>query len=566
MKFSLASLPGRLLALALCFCLIFSLAPAIQAAAQPFSDVPENSFAYEDILFLREQGITQGIGNNEYGTYLTFKRCDFVLMLGRLMGWDLSQAPKASDVPQDHYAAGAVAGAEDHGLIENTGSYSFRPDDAITREEMAVMLVRALGISSQAESSLAALSLENPFLDLSPSQNPDTFYGVRIAYDLGIIQGQTAETPTTFDPKGTATREQTAAMMMRFYRVSQTDLPELHGFYAISSYSQKDKIASLTSMTTGWSRMEYGEGGPWLNTTSAGNNDWAVPAGSQEIADLAGESQVSLLLGVYLDLSQTYEGSTQASLILSEENREAAVDAILDFLRENPSYQGVTIDFEGFVSESYKAPFTAFLTLLRQELNETGSYLLYCALPPMENYRGYDWRAIGDIVDKVILMAHDYDPSTLPDYLQTDIPQTPLAPFNKVYQALLQITDEQTGVQDKSKVLLAISFGTTRWEYTDTTFSAAAKTSSYEAIRNRLQSGSSEYYFDESSQSPYLYYYDDSDSTYNVVWYENADSVQMKCTLARAFGIGGISLWRLGLVPDEDGLHLNVWESIENEF
>lgn len=566
MKFSLASLPGRLLALALCFCLIFSLAPAIQAAAQPFSDVPENSFAYEDILFLREQGITQGIGNNEYGTYLTFKRCDFVLMLGRLMGWDLSQAPKASDVPQDHYAAGAVAAAEDHGLIENTGSYSFRPDDAITREEMAVMLVRALGISSQAESSLAALSLENPFLDLSPSQNPDTFYGVRIAYDLGIIQGQTAETPTTFDPKGTATREQTAAMMMRFYRVSQTDLPELHGFYAISSYSQKDKIASLTSMTTGWSRMEYGEGGPWLNTTSAGNNDWAVPAGSQEIVDLAGESQVSLLLGVYLDLSQTYEGSTQASLILSEENREAAVDAILDFLRENPSYQGVTIDFEGFVSESYKAPFTAFLTLLRQELNETGSYLLYCALPPMENYRGYDWRAIGHIVDKVILMAHDYDPSTLPDYLQTDIPQTPLAPFNKVYQALLQITDEQTGVQDKSKVLLAISFGTTRWEYTDTTFSATAKTSSYEAIRNRLQSGSSEYYFDESSQSPYLYYYDDSDGTYNVVWYENADSVQMKCTLARAFGIGGISLWRLGLVPDEDGLHLNVWESIQSEF
>ena len=184
----------------------------------------------------------------------------------------------------------------------------------------------------------------------------------------------------------------------------------------------------------------------------------------------------------------------------------------------------------------------------------------------MENYQGYDWRAIGDIVDKVILMAHDYDPNTLPDYLQTDIPQTPLAPFNKVYQALLQITDEQTGVRDKSKVLLAISFGTTRWEYTDTTFSSTAKTSSYEAIRNRLQSGSSEYYFDESSQSPYLYYYDDSDGTYNVVWYENADSVQMKCTLARAFGIGGVSLWRLGLVPDEDGLHLNVWESIENEF
>ena len=122
MKFSLTPLPGRLLALALCFCFALSLAPALQAAAQPFSDVPADSFAYEDILFLREQGITQGIGNNEYGTYLTFKRCDFVLMLGRLMGWDLSQTPKASDVPQDHYAAGAVAAAEAHGLTESTGS------------------------------------------------------------------------------------------------------------------------------------------------------------------------------------------------------------------------------------------------------------------------------------------------------------------------------------------------------------------------------------------------------------------------------------------------------------
>ena len=555
----------RFCAAALAAVLLLSAAPLSPAASAAFSDA-EGTWATEVIEKAEGYGLMNGYPDGTFGVGKELTRGEFVAVLCRMFGWDAASpsAPSFSDCPASHWAYSYVETALAHGVMDAGGA--FRPEDYISREEMAVMLVRALGISSQAEGSLAALSLDNPFLDLSPTQNPDTFYGVRIAYDLGIIQGQTTETPTTFDPKGTATREQTAAMMMRFYRVSQTDLSELHGFYAISSYSQKDKISSLTSMTTGWSRMEYGETGPWLNTTSAGNNDWAVPAGSQEIVDLAKDSQVFLLLGVYLDLSQTYDGNTQASLILSEENREAAVQAIVDFLRENPSYQGVTIDFEGFVSESYKAPFTAFLTLLRQELNETGSYLLYCALPPMENYRGYDWRAIGDIVDKVILMAHDYDPNTLPDYLQTDIPQTPLAPFNKVYQALLQITDEQTGVRDKSKVLLAISFGTTRWEYTDITFSSTAKTSSYEAIRNRLQSGSSEYYFDESSQSPYLYYYDDSDGTYNVVWYENADSVQMKCTLAQAFGIGGVSLWRLGLVPDEDGLHLNVWESIENEF
>ena len=78
--------------------------------------------------------------------------------------------------------------------------------------------------------------------------------------------------------------------------------------------------------------------------------------------------------------------------------------------------------------------------------------------------------------------------------------------------------------------------------------------------------GSSEYYYNEASQSPYLYYYDDSDGTTNVVWYENSDSIQAKCDLARYFGIGGVSLWRLGLVPNYSDQHLDVWQTIANYF
>lgn len=554
-----------LLAACLGFCLLAPLFPQASAAGEQFSDVPADSFAYQDILDLRSRGIVKGTGGNVYGTYDNFKRGDFVLMLARLMGWDTeSGTPQASDVPAGHYAAAAIASAEKQEIIDAAGGYAFRPDDFITREEMAVMLVRALGIGPEMAKTLAAASKSNPFTDLSLTQNPDTFGPVSVAYNFGIINGLSSGKPTQFNPTGNATREQTAAMMMRFYRKYNASLAELHGFYAISSYGQKDLIAQLDDFTTGWSRLEYGESGPVLNTGAQGGNDWSIPSGAQEIIQIG--TGKTMLMGVFLSTAQKSGEQTQASLLLSEANRAAAISAITDYLKENPAYAGVTIDFEGFVAAEYKEPYTAFLTELDQALSAMSTngkaYLLYCAVPPPGNYNGYDYRAIGKVVDKLILMAHDYNATTLPEYMQTEIPQTPLAPYAEVYAALEKITDPQTGVEDKSKVLLAISFDTTRWEYTADSFDANAKKSDYASIYKRLQDGSSQYYYNEQYQSPYLYYQDASDGTTNVVWYENSESVQAKCDLARYFGIGGVSLWRLGTIPDYPDNHLDVWQTL----
>lgn len=559
----------RLMALGLSLCMLVPLSLRASAASMPFRDVPADSFAYDDILSLAERGIVQGIGDGLYGTYEPFKRCDFVLMLARLMGWQTDgQTPQATDVPQGHYAAGAIASAENAGIVGSPDQgYQFRPNDSITRAEMATMLVKALGVSWEARSQFASVITKEPFTDVTRAQYPSSYDYIMMAYDFGIIQGQTAGTPTAFNPTGNATREETAAMMMRFYRVHTSQLTDLHGFYAISSYSQKDLIPALSEMTAGWSRLEFSEqNGPWLNTTGQNENDWAVPTGSEEITALAQQNQVPLLLGVFLNTAQQSGGQVQAELLLSDAYRARSVAAITDFLAQNPAYNGVTIDFEGFVSSSYQEPFTAFLTELCTALDSMGSYQLYCAVPPAKYYQGYDYRAIGQVADKVILMAHDYAPNTLSTLSADTIPETPLAPYAEVYLALQQITDPETGVQDKSKVLLALSFGTVRWEYTAEHINTTAKTSDYTAIYNRLTNGSSEYYYNEASQSPYLYYYDDSDGTTNVVWYENSDSIQAKCDLARYFGIGGVSLWRLGLVPNYSDQHLDVWQTIANYF
>ena len=47
------------------------------------------------------------------------------------------------------------------------------------------------------------------------------------------------------------------------------------------------------------------------------------------------------------------------------------------------------------------------------------------------------------------------------------------------------------------------------------------------------------------------------------VWYENEQSVLDKLTLARMFGVTGVSLWRLGAIPASTGY--DVWSAIQSQ-
>jgi spore germination protein YaaH len=64
----------------------------------------------------------------------------------------------------------------------------------------------------------------------------------------------------------------------------------------------------------------------------------------------------------------------------------------------------------------------------------------------------------------------------------------------------------------------------------------------------------------------YLKYHNSEDETDNIVWYENENSVTDKINMAKLFGVNGISLWRLGTIPDyeDEGINLNIWNEILN--
>ena len=162
-----------ILSLFLALCLLFSTAPA-QAASAGYSDIPSGHWSEESVVRATELGLFQGVGDGLFGRGQPITRAAFVTAL----------------------ANGAVTAT----------SRTFRPTDNITREEMAVMLVRALGYASLAGT---ASGYSSPFTDMTTNRGYIT-----IAYDLGIVGGVG---DGRFAPDQAATREQAAAMLVRVY-------------------------------------------------------------------------------------------------------------------------------------------------------------------------------------------------------------------------------------------------------------------------------------------------------------------------------------------------------------
>ena len=528
---------------------------SVPAFAQEYSDVPRDHWAYSEIQKAGEIGFMSGMGDGTFGLGQNVTRAQFVSMLVRMFGWSASEGTGFSDVAPGDWYYSDVLTASDMGVLDTTEAY-FRPNDNITREEMAVMIIKALGYGELAE-EIANDGV--PFSDVTENKGY-----ISLAYEFGIISGRGG---SIFDPNGTALREDAAAMMVRCYDKYNSYVDFVHGFYAFSSYSQKDMASKMDTVSFGWSRMEYSdEDGVVVNTTTQNDNEWNVPEGYTDIVEYLKDNNVETNLNVYMSASESDDAET---ILSSAENRTAAVNAIIEELTVdykqlgyNP-YSGVTIDFENLRGSEMRQNFTAFLTELNEELDSIGKSLYVAVQPPMRSgayFDGYDFKAIGEVCDKIIVMAYDYYAKTITsDVMESGFTTTPVTPFDEVYYALKVITDENTGVADKSKVVLGLSMSNVGWTVVDGVIvNSTGKTYTYEEIADMINNGAEVKYSDKY-KNPYIVYDDGEEK--QIIWYEDETSVKDKIKLAEMFGIDGISIWRIGLIPEEGG-NLDIWSGI----
>lgn len=519
-------------------------------SAADYADVPDEHWATAVINEAAEAGIMYGRDDGTFGLGDTVKRSEFAAMLVRLMKWDKSVSAISlfSDVQSDKWYFADINTLADHNVFNEK---EFRPNDNITRREMAVMLVKALGYSELAQSETSSV-----FNDVSTDEGY-----ISVAYTLGIINGKS---DTMFDPEGPALREEGAAMMMRMYNKYYSSLNEIHGFYAISSWGQKEMAAQMDSISFGWSRLQYTDDNVvLLNQTSDGGNDWCVPDGSQNAIDYMRENGVSINLAV--TMTDTEDCNV---ILLNSENRSEAIRQILS---ASDNFDGITIDFEGMKGTELKEGLNEFVKELKTML---GNKKLYIAVHPVlkhsnEYFDAYDYKTLGDYADRIILMAHDYAAYTLPDNLiNTNFIATPVTPFDEVFTALKAITNPITGVSDKSKIQLQISTAsTTAWNTTNKRITDnTAIHPSIDTVQKRLAQNDTEITYSQAYKNPYAFYNTESNQQI-LLWYEDSRSVKDKINLAKMFGINSVSIWRIGTVANGNSeQYMDIWNTIISEY
>ena len=580
------------------------------AASEMFSDVPSDSWARSTIESCVNNGLMSGMGDGLFGYGRSMTRAEFVTVLSKMFGWKevIPEKPSFSDVSPDQWfyrfvEAAAMSGVvtvdpmrmaqaassdipDDHTILENTVSVDaaaavnaaisaaagaeipmnaadtttfaeevmFYPDTPITRKDMAVMLVKALGynvLAQQAEKT-----------ELTPFDDVDSDAGyIVVAHDIGMINGVG---DGKFAPDDTAKREEAATMLMRVYNRLSSQTEWLHGFYAFSSYGQRDFIDDMDAITFGWSAMEWSaEDGAKLNVSSRGGNQWRIPDSYESIAEYPREKGITANLNVYMDVSMGLYG-----LLADYKSGDDAIEAILDETKRvyeaigrNP-YNGVTIDFEGLKGDTARYQYTAFLSKLSRRLKEQ-NLMLYVAVHPVsideQYFDGYNYRKIGQFADKVILMAHDYQPSSLEGLVGSEWQKNAaLTPITEIYKALKAITDPETGVEDTGKIALAISFACVGWKIDENgnVQSPSALTPTIETVNTRMNQSDAVHGWSEAYRNPYLIYTTENGERI-FLWYEDSRSVSEKLKLARLFTVTGVSVWRLGSIPNYDGW--NAW-------
>lgn len=121
---------------------------ATDAAAQTFSDVPSSYWAYTYIESLAASGITTGCGAGNYCPTDAVSRSQMAVFLERGMRGAAYRPPAATgaifgDVGAGDFAASYIEQLFRDGITAGCGGGNYCPNVQVTRDQMAVFLLRA---------------------------------------------------------------------------------------------------------------------------------------------------------------------------------------------------------------------------------------------------------------------------------------------------------------------------------------------------------------------------------------------------------------------------------------
>ncbi len=182
------------------------------AAWEPFDDAGRGDWFYDSVVYVYENGLMDGVSDTLFDPDGTVTRAQLVTMLWRLDGEpSVNYALPFTDVSGGEWYAEAVRWAAGEGIVNGVSETEFAPNAAVTREQLAAILHRY----AQHKDYDVSIGESTNILSYSDfaSISEYAISAMQWACGEGIITGVTE---STLEPRGTATRAQSAAILMRF--------------------------------------------------------------------------------------------------------------------------------------------------------------------------------------------------------------------------------------------------------------------------------------------------------------------------------------------------------------
>lgn len=198
---------------------------AVYAGSDGFSDVSNNHWAKNEIQSFATRNIVTGYGDGTFAPDAGVTREEFCKMLLLTFDADVKSSGSAyfADVPADRWSANYIFTCKDMLTGYSNpfgGKPSFHPEEYATREDIAVALVRMMGLSeTDVRNANTAVQTFRDGSSISPALVPF----VSLAVERGLINGYTDK---TFCPQKGITRAEIVVLLNRATKQSVSQLEQ----------------------------------------------------------------------------------------------------------------------------------------------------------------------------------------------------------------------------------------------------------------------------------------------------------------------------------------------------
>lgn len=369
-------------AVVLVLTLSFLVLPVASVSAQTttnisFKDVKSTSWYYTYVTKLLDLKITGGYSDGTYKPNKSVTRAEFVTFLCNVKGHKQMKGDPFADT-QKSWATGYITAALNNGIIDLPEDKKFRPNDAITRQEVVEMICRALNVAPDVET-------KTPYTDVKTNSGYST-----AAYSNYLMQGSLKDNKLSFQPNDKLTRAEAAAVVVNAYDYNLDKMAYLNKKLAEEKAKKEEaeKYAKWQESVKGISPIllnnkEYlkkgsvYESNKYLKEETTYLKNWGAKYGMSE-DELANE-----VVRVGNDIMNLWYNADYRKLDVLEKgfNSIAYQGFILNSLKQNLEY----VKNNKFVSEGQFKTSTGLIVINEAGILELRGTIKYRYLSPTSN-------------------------------------------------------------------------------------------------------------------------------------------------------------------------------------